>query len=852
MAITTLETISLWDIPPNVSGAHCYGYLDQVSSWELTRRLDAAHAATVTIPIDSLAAPLVVQRRILALHFAPTTPGSAGEVMALRISETSRSQGPEGLLLRITARSLLFDWGDAGPLSYRYPGGKHEFSITGAFPVATWMAEYALPHLQRQGYDWYAFAGTNALQIPRTFTRETALQLLNGCQTYLGQEVLIRPFSGVVSVEVVQAVNDALPPLRLSVGRNIRRLAQGQASNEQATVLVAVGGKGHSDSSSTIQGLAFGSVSENVGLKQLDCLPVSDSAWLVPIVQMDGQYVDPLGQRTWHLQRIKTGRLFAITTSVAAGPSTFGGRFTLSDLTLVPFGYLWALREGRLTGTELDVASPGYPLQVSGAPVGNVVTLANPFSAADPVPTDDEHVDCRVRRSSLVLATTSTTVAAVAGSTTDVDVTVASTAGVVAGDWGFAHNNVATPWTLFGKVFQVVQVISGTVVRVRKRYSFDTTATPFSVGAMAKQVRFYRAVGTVYYVNDEVAAANTITLDTAAGVVANDLLEYQIDSAAELLTGVPSPQVATYGIVRKEKPFATARCLPNLLQNNPAFSSWAGANPDNWTFLGAGSATKITTNLPGPGLVNAAKLLGSSGQTLTSPTFWARPTSGNSKLSVRVRLRTDSGIFWDGASASHITTISVLVPGGATLYSQVYVPPNYPSKPANYIELQPDTTYNLDCLAIDLLHTPGAGAKYAPWDGLQVRISVLNGGGNITVGGVFATLDSTMPSDAWMSEWGNVDLIGLGNAALATLDEPETTNEVDAFDLSRALGAEYSADEIVEGRTVRVEAEALNLAFEDRIAQVTYRGTEDGTVAVQVTTRTRQFADVLANYLVNT
>ena len=48
MAITTLETISLWDIPPNVSGAHCYGYLDQVSSWELTRRLDAAHAATVT------------------------------------------------------------------------------------------------------------------------------------------------------------------------------------------------------------------------------------------------------------------------------------------------------------------------------------------------------------------------------------------------------------------------------------------------------------------------------------------------------------------------------------------------------------------------------------------------------------------------------------------------------------------------------------------------------------------------------------------------------------------------------------------------------------------------------------
>ena len=59
MAITTLEAISIWDIPPNVAGAFCYGYLDQVSSWELTRRLDAAHVATVITPIDSNAAALV-------------------------------------------------------------------------------------------------------------------------------------------------------------------------------------------------------------------------------------------------------------------------------------------------------------------------------------------------------------------------------------------------------------------------------------------------------------------------------------------------------------------------------------------------------------------------------------------------------------------------------------------------------------------------------------------------------------------------------------------------------------------------------------------------------------------------
>lgn len=848
MAITTLEAISIWDIPPNVAGAFCYGYLDQVSSWELTRRLDAAHVATVITPIDSNAAALVVQRRVLALHFAPLTPGGVGEVMPLRISETSRSQGPEGLALRITARSLLFDWGDAGPLSYRYAGGKHEFTITGAMTIADWMSEYALPHLQRQGYDWYVFGGLNGLQIPRSFTRETALQLLNGCQAYLGQEVHIREFANAWAVEVVPEVNSALTPLRISVGRNVRRIAQSQASNEQATVLVAVGGRGHSDASSTVQGLAFGAVNENTGTKQLDCYPFSDSAWLVPIVQFDGQYVDPAAQRTWHLVRLKTGRLFPIVASLAAGPSTFGGRLTLGDFTSVAFGSFYALREDRIPGTELDVPSPGYPLQVSSV-AGNVLTLANPFSAADPVATDDEHVDCRVRRSSLIVATTSSTVAAVAGSTTDVDVTVASTAGVVAGDWGFAHTNVATPWALFGKVFSVVQVVSGTVVRVRKRYSYDTTATPFTVGAMVKQVRFYRA-GSVptYYVNDESAAANTITLDASLGFAGGELVEYQIDNVADLMTGLPSPQVETYGIVRKEKRFETARCVPNLLQMNPSFTGWTGAAPDLWT----GSAVKVTTNLPGPGLVNAAQMAGSSLHTLTSPTFWGRPSSGDSKISVRVRLRTGSGSSWDGSLASHQTTISILVPGGATLFSQVYVPPGHPSPPVGSIELAANTTHNLDFLAIDLLHTPGAGAKYAPWDGVQVRIACLNGGGVIVVGGVFITQDSTLPSDGWMSEYGNVDLAGLGNQALAVLDTPETTNEIDAFDLLRALGDAYSVDEIVEGRTVRVEAEALGLAFEDRIAQVTYRGSEEGTVAVQVSTRTRQFADVLANYLLST
>ncbi len=852
MAITRLEAVSVWDKPPNVPGAVCFGYLDQVSTWEITRRRDQAHAATLVAPLSGNASSLCVQRRILAFHFEAPLPGGLGEVMPLRISEARREQSEAGLVLTITARSLLFDWTDAGPMSYVYAGGAHEFAITGELTTAEWLAQYALPHLVRQGYDWYTVNTPNPLRVPRTFTRETPLQLLNACVDYVGEEIRLFENGSAWTIGMVPAINAGLTPLRIAAGRNLRRWSQSRASNEQATVLVPFGGKGHSEKSRTVQGMVTTSFGEDYGAKELSVLPYSDSGWTLPVVQRDGQFVDAAAVRTWYLMRQRTGRCFPIVQTWAAGPGPGGvsGRLRLADLTAATNGNLWALRDGTTPGTPLDVATPGYPLRASAPPTGNVLPLVNPFSAADPVPVDDQHIDCRVRRSTLVLATTSSTVAAVTGSATDRDLTVATTSGVLVGDWGFLHNNVAEPWGLFGKVFDVVQIISATVVRVRTRYTFDAPF-PFGTGATVKQARFYRAAASyVGYVNAESASGNTITLDTPVGWAANDLVEYRIDNSGAMLTGLPSPTASTYGIARKDKDIPTARCVPNLAQLvNPAFSQWAGALPTYWT----GSCNQVTTNLPGPGTVNAAELRGSSLHSLTSGVFWARPTSGDSKVSVRVRLRTGVGAFWDGSLASHTTVIDVLVAGTTTvLGSTTIIGPGYPSPPSHYLEVAPDTVVDVDVLAVDLLHTPGAGVPYAPVDGIQVRIRTINGGGNIVVGGILVTQDSTLPSDGWMSELGNQDLFGLGQLALDALDEPETTNDIDAFDLQRALGAVYSAEEMVEGRTVIVESEALGIAMEDRIDAVTYRGAEDGATQVQVATRTRQFADVLANYLTNT
>lgn len=843
MAITQLETVSIWDKPPNVSGARCFGYLDQVLSWELTRRLDAAHAATLVAPIEGNANTLAIERRILVLHFTHPTPGYPGEIVPLRISETTRTQGPDGLRCTITARSLLFDWGDAGPISYLFAGGSRAFAISAELTAEDWMAQYALPHLQRHGYDWYMFSAPNALRIPRAFTRETALQLLNACQATIGYEVQVAPAGALWEVALVQSVNAALPPLRVAVGRNLQRLTQTRSTQEQATRLVPVGGRGHSELSRSIQGtVLLGGVLSLPTCELLVQVP-SDSHWLMPVVQMDGQYVDPSGQRPWYLQRLRTGRSFRIVETYV------GGRFVLADLTPAPAGDLWALREDRLGGTELDVPSPGYPLQVAAPPAGNSVTLLNPMSAADPITIDDQHLDCKVRRSTFVAATTSSGASASAPlASGEVDVTVASTVGVQAGDWGFAHSNAAQPWGLLGKYFTVTQVLSATVVRVRTRYTFDA-GVPFTTGMTLPRVRFYRVdAAFLAFVNGESAAANTVALDAATGIMAGDLVEFAQENAGTALVALPSPAQATYGAVVKDREISAARCVPNLLMyGNPVFDDWTGSMPTGWSYASFSNPLnfppKVTTNLPGPGAVNAMQLRGEWNQVVTSPVCWARPTAGNSKACVRVRVRTGVGADWTNSSG-HKTTVSLLA-GSLVLGAVVIGPPGTTSGTA----VNENTIVDMDVLAVDLLHTPGAGNNYAPWNGVKVQIKSENAGGVVTVGGVMVVQDQSLPEDGFMSDYGNQDLFGLGQLALAEIDTPAETNDVEAFDLARALTEGYAAEELVEGRRVRVEAEALGLAFEDRIASVTYRGAEDGTTQVEVATRKTRFSDVLANYL---
>lgn len=838
MAFRTLESVSVWGIRPPWAGGTCLELSDELIDVEWTEAEDADQdVATVRAPFDSRIAAQFAPRRILVLHGTPPDGGGTGDYRVFRIHTVVSEQSRDGLTRTAQCRSLLADWTDAGPMSVPLAGGKHEFTIAATLNWVQWFTTFAIPHLNRQGMTWFlADTLTNATPITGALVRQTPMQLAEMLRGFLAYKLRLSPFG---AVGLVEHPNDTLDPLLITIGKNLVRISETRASIEQATVLQPVNGKGHSDASGSIQHHVFGSSSYDYPNKRFQRDVLAPGGWSYPLIVADNQFVG------LYAQRVKTGRCFQIT---ASDPVT--QRLTLDALTdpgTHPHGFWFELRESITPGTPISVPVPGRPLRVSGAPVGTTLTLDDPLASGDPSPTDDVHVDCRLIPSAQVLSSTCSNIADVLG-TNEQTLTIPVTAAPLVGDWGFLHDNAGTPWTLFGKVFDVIAVPSTTSIRVRIRYTYDS-GKPFTAGAVAKQLKLYRARTNRPHVDDEVAATNQLTVTSATGIASQDLVEYTLDNSGALLTGIPAPSSAPSldGVVRKTKDFADHRCILNLFGDsnlNPHFDLWGFGVPFGWT---GSSITQLTTNLPGPGLVNAVRITNGS---LRSPIVYVRPTAGDSKVSVRVRVRTPSAANWNGANQDQ-ATLNVLVGGSSTSLGLVNIhSPGHPSPSPGSAEIKPSTVLEWDFPAVDLLHTPGPGVAYAPWSGIQVNVSCTGTvAAQLDIGGVFAIQDSTLPEAGYMPKDGEQFVWGLAGQELAAIASPERAVSVDAIDLGALLVTEYPAAELVPGRRVQVVSEALGVAIDERIAQCRFRARPRGSVTVDVRTRERRLVDVLARQL---
>jgi len=847
MATITPEMLSIWSKPPNVPGAVNFGYFRDATDLRWSERVDNAEECTVVVPLASRASVFAVVRRVLVLELAPAPGSVVGETRMFRITGVDREQSSGGVRLVISARSLAIDLTDCGPVRDVLAGGRELFTIAGTLNLAQWLDTYILPQLARAGYDYYVRTATvNAITSSQIFDQATPREVLDAHLATIEQEWAVVPTGATIALDFSTAsVAQSLAPLRITTGHNLRRLVQKTASIDQATILQPTGGLGHSEASRTIQHhrlAILGTVDTVNHSFDVGPMPGDVSGWSWPIVRRDGQWVG------YYMQHVQTGRCFPIIASLASG---LAGRVTVDDATTLAPGVQFELRRALTPGTRIDAPTPGYPLRIQ-ALAGATLTLENALAAPDPVPTDGVHIDCRIAPAFQVLSTTSSAVLAVAGSTVAQDVTCASTAGVQVGDWGFLHSSVGTPWTLVGKVCTVMQVVSGTVVRVVSRYSFDA-ALPFSVGAAARQAKFYRARALSPYVQTETAATNQITVTSAGGLAVNDLIEYHQDNSGATVSALHSPTSAPiasggYGAVERSAAFPYARSVVNLLSaGNPWFDQWAvpASPPDQWTKVSGSTITRIASGLPGPGTIYAAELRSIA---IRSPVVYLRPTAGDSQVSVRVRFRTGSAGNWDGANFDTFIVSIRAGTTGATIALAIYCPPGYPSKPPGYIEVAPLTTVDADLLAVDLLHTPGAGFQYAPWHGITVTLESTGTMSTaiVTVGGVLLVQDSTLPVAGTHVQYSDQSLFGLGQVRHATIDAPETAYDADAVDLGRLLSSTFAAEELVKGRAVRVESDTLGVAFDGRIVALEFTGGAEGETRVSVDTGLRDISDVLA------
>lgn len=858
MPFAALDRIVIANRPANVAGATVFDELDTWLDVEWTEARDLSDQVTLRVPYSARAKAALAKRRVINLIEAPATPGATSALRAFRIHGTTVRRSREGLVLTAEGRSMWHDFTDAGAITVALSGGTKEFSVAGTLTWTDWMSTYGIPHLHAQGYTWYSATGGPGNTFPLAFERWTVAQMAEAIRTTLGDvwRLYLDPTTWALSLQQVAPFPATGALVIVEDGHNLLSLEDAENAQEQATILDAIGGKGHSNNSRGVQHFAFGAANINALAKTFQPVTIDESGWAYPILQFDGQFVDPSGARSWYVQRIDTGRSHKIVATSGAG--TAAPVFTLADWPAkpgLPFVWLWELREGLTPATPIDVAVPGRPLRVNGAPAGAVLTLDDPINNGDPVPTDDVHLDHRVRVSALRLATTCSNVTTVAGSTTEQDITLASTAGIVVGDWGFLHNNVGVPWTLFGQVFTVVQLISGTVVRVRARYTWFA-GLPLTAGATAKQARFYfeRSASRTFAI-DEVAATNQVTVSDPTAIANQDLVEYYLENSGARLTGIPAPSLLTDGVVRKEQTFDGVRCVRNLLGGqaglgivgNPHFNDWpvGPTAPTGWTRT-ALVVNKVTTNLPGPGTIHAVQLV-ANGAIRSAPVF-VRPTAGDSKVSVRVQVRVGSAFGnWDGTQFDQFT-VSVFAAGGSVaLGSLTLVPDNTAAPPAGAQVVKANTIVTADLLAVDVLHTPGVGQPYAPVVGLEVQLSVSGSGGtcNATVGGVLLVEDSLLPETSYLPANGDQSLWGVGSIVLGDIHEGTRNVRADMVDLGRLLAEQYPAHAIEQDTLVRLLNEELGLSVERRIAVVRRRANPAGAVTVDVETQQRRFTDLL-------
>lgn len=376
---------------------------------------------------------------------------------------------------------------------------------------------------------------------------------------------------------------------------------------------------------------------------------VADEAGGAGPIRYDEQYVG------WYAFREKTGRTFQVLHSYTATQELeFADVSTMAAHSVTAPEWLSFRESETLTGMRrwgMNANALGTPYKAQWSEVTTVgagtLTLTDNWGVGDPVTVDNRFVDWRLRRASLVLATSFTQNVVVGR------LDCASVAGVQVGDLVVIGINAAAPYgsgSLGTQPGTTMAIVSSVDTVNKYLYCTIRYAGTWQIGLLTYYARIFREVVTRHLVVASVAATNVVTVDAVGTAAATDLVEIIQPCQGVLPTYIESPaDLAAYGVkISRLDVSDTGECD---ITPNPVMRVWTGGPavaPDGWTWTesGGGAAATIARNsdpaytLQGghSALCNFSVAGGKNGALLTPPGY-VHATPEAMIASTRVRLR---------------------------------------------------------------------------------------------------------------------------------------------------------------------------------------------------------------------
>ena len=661
MAKGRLTGIEVWDKPVCAGGkriADVAGYRGP----RTTQSIDGDETGTFVVDLTNDAVPELVEGRVLLFLYEPVA--GVADFDEFYFTSVERAHEYGGTYVRVTGRSLgvfalvraghLADFGDGFPA--------YTFSYTDT--VAQWWAVHLNAALVRRGFTYFALgvnesvgAYTLALDGQNGMDALQQLASLSNCEWRFrrnGQTNYL--------LDVVVGISSGVSPVRLLTGRNLNtiRVATDAVGERFATRLLPRGMAAPTTPSSVAKTIArarwevtgLDGVNNDITVVSLD----GDTA--IKCVRFDGQFTTNAGlPASLYVVCVRTGRPFQLVNSYATTQKLRVG--ALGDCVV---GDELEFREDQSGLARTDYLLHGstgrWPGRVTGI-ASNVATVTDEFGQ-DPVQANDEWNGLRAEAYQFIATTTYTTMTANTPSTGRVRATVASSAGMAAGDLVvFNGADVTAPYAVATgggeRWAEIETVVSGTQIDIRRFTTAlgvrDLSSWTITAGAPSNLRVYRRRTNFAAFVNDCDAAANTVTLSSALNLATNDLLVfYRLDGGLRMTT-LASPTVLVYGEWERKYTRDDLRGNHDLLnKKNPWFDTWttAGAIADGYALVN-GAVTRGTTPLIGPGSVYVASCSGNiqwRGATTNAGRFLPSPL--DPYLTIKCRVKVPQSATWVG------------------------------------------------------------------------------------------------------------------------------------------------------------------------------------------------------------